>query len=87
MLGSRSDEKQRQLFSHMTAVSRSIEPLEFSAQRRFASAWRGFLSLRDLAGALHAAGPPEFCNRAEWRPVGRMRGLLWVILLTWAAPG
>src|SRR5262249_58108907 len=28
-------------------------------QRPFKRAWRGFLSLRDPAGAAHAAGPPD----------------------------
>jgi len=29
------------------------------------SGWRGFVSLRDPAGAAHAAGPPESVHHAE----------------------
>ena len=36
------------------------------------SAWRGFLSLRDPAGAAHAAGPPEAPVAGRQLPVDRL---------------
>ncbi len=56
--GSRSDKKPRQLPAGVTAISRVIEPLAISAKRRFASAWRCFLSLRDPAALTGRPGHP-----------------------------